>query len=142
MTRRIIIVAAALLAGCAPTQITPEQMPARDAALAAPATPYSTDELPDQATMNEHKARNREAAAVARAPQAGQADAQRFPKILARLTDEGMSPAEKVVVKQCKQQAEALYNTSVAAYPPGSYQPDMIAIGRLRDCMIANAPDR
>ena len=68
--------------------------------------------------------------------------AQRFPEILHELSATGMSPAEQVVVKRCKQQAEAVYNIAVAVHPIGSYQPDMVATARLRDCLIADAPSR
>jgi hypothetical protein len=70
------------------------------------------------------------------------AAAQRFPEILAQLSVGGMSSVEQAVVKRCKQQAEAVYNMAVAIHAPGSYQPDIVATGRLRDCMIADAPGR
>jgi hypothetical protein len=95
-------------------------------------------------TVEQCEARQRQefSSSVAGSPPSTTATAERFPEILARLSVAGMSPAEQVVVKRCKQQAEAVYDMAVAVHAPGSYQPDMIATRRLRDCMIANAPGR
>lgn len=62
---------------------------------------------------------------------------QRFPELLAELSDSGMSKAEKLTVHRCKAQAEAVYNVSVATYPPGDFTPDMVATRRLIECMKA-----
>jgi|ERR1043165_1570536 hypothetical protein len=60
-----------------------------------------------------------------------------FEAAIAGMDFRGMTPAEKKGTRRCMDQAERVYNIALATHRVGSYDPDLIALERLINCMSA-----
>lgn len=48
-----------------------------------------------------------------------------------------LPPKDMAIWKQCQQEGHQVYLQASAMFPPGSYIPDLRAIGFARDCLIS-----